>query len=103
VGVRIFAAQIDVAAGGTHGKRRDRHALDQAERVALHQQPIGKSARVAFIGVADDVFLRPRRVVHRLPLDAGGKSRAAAAAQTRIGDLLDDRAGSIGSALLKPS
>ena len=28
---------------------------------------------------------------HRLPLDAGGKRRAAAAAQARLGDRLDDR------------
>ena len=30
------------------------------------------------------------RIEHRLPLDAGREARAAAAAQARFGDLLDD-------------
>ncbi len=35
-------------------------------------------------------FCVDSRAEHGLPLDAGGKRRAAAAAQTRIGDGLDD-------------
>ena len=58
VGMRILAAQIDVAARRADRETGNRHALDQAERIAFHQHAIGKCAGVAFIGIADDVLLR---------------------------------------------
>ncbi len=33
---RVFGAQVDVAFAGADGKTRNRHALDQAQRVAFH-------------------------------------------------------------------
>jgi hypothetical protein len=46
---------------------------------------------VAFVGVADDIFLLRRCRRHRPPFDAGGESCAAAAAQARIHNLFDRR------------
>ncbi len=88
---RIFAADIDIAVRRAHGVRGDRHAFDQAERVAFHQHPVGESAAVALVGVADDIFGTIRRIEHRLPLDPGGKARAAAPAQPAGLDGIDHR------------
>ena len=79
-----------IAAGGPDGEGGDGHALDEHERIAFHDHAVGVGAAVAFVGVADDVFLVARRLEHGAPLDAGGETRAAAPAQARIGDLLDD-------------
>jgi hypothetical protein len=50
----------------------DRHALDQAERVALHQHPVGERAGIALIGVAHDIFAvcpcAPATVFHLMPV-----------------------------------
>ena len=61
-----------------------------SERVALHQHPVGEGAAVALVGVAADELQLVDAVEHRLPLDAGGEARAAAAAQAGVGDLGDD-------------
>jgi hypothetical protein len=87
-GVRVFGADVDVALGRAGGDARDGHALDEHERVALHRHAVGESARVAFVGIADDVLLRGRRGHHRLPLDARRERRAATAAQARVEHLL---------------
>ena len=89
--VRIFRADVDVALGGAGRDAGDRHALDQNERIALHQHPVGEGAAVALVGVANHVFLRGARCRHRPPLDAGREAGAAAAAQARGHHLLDDR------------
>ncbi len=90
--MRVFGTQIDVALGRPHRDAGDGHALDQGERIAFHQHAIGEGAGVAFVGVAGDVFLLPRRLIeHRLPLDAGRESRPATPAQARGRDGLHDR------------
>ena len=84
--VRVLPAQIDVAPRGAGREPRDRHALDQHEGIALHQHAIGERARIALIGIADDVFLRPLGPQYRLPLDSGREGGPAAAAKTGGGD-----------------
>ena len=94
LGLRILRAEVDVALLGADGEARDRHALDQRERIAFHEHAVREGARVAFVGVADDVLGRGRGIQHRLPFDAGREGRAATTAQAGIGDLLHDlRAG----------
>ena len=61
-------------------------------RIALHQQVIFERARLALVGVADDVA-RFDLLIDELPLHAGRKPGAAAAAQTRRFDELDDLVG----------
>ena len=90
--MRVFGTQIDVTLGRPHRDAGDGHALDQGERIAFHQHAIGEGAGVAFVGVAGNVFLLPRRLIeHRLPLDAGRESRPAPPAQARGRDGLHDR------------
>ena len=82
-GVRIFAADIDVALLRADRMGGDRHALDQLEGIAFHQHAVGEGAAVALVGVADDVFARARRLGDGAPLDPGRKPRPAAPAQAR--------------------
>ena len=90
--MRIFAAHIDIALRGAHGQTGNRHAFNQAVRVAFHQQAVGKRARIAFVGIAGNVFLRTRsrtfRRSNRLPFDADGESRTTAPTQARVQHLL---------------
>ena len=56
--VRIFRADIDEAFARADRERCYRHAFDQDEGIALHDHAVGEGAAVAFVGIADDVFLR---------------------------------------------
>jgi len=58
-------------------------------RVALDKATIHERARVSFVGIADDVLGLALGLAGELPLQAGGKARAAAPAQARLLDLLD--------------
>jgi hypothetical protein len=102
-GMRIFGTHVDVAAIGADRATGNRHAFEQAVGVALHQHAIGEGAGIAFVGIADHVFLPRRGVMHGAPLDAGGKGRAAAPAQAGIGDRLHDRARRHGARRRRPS
>ncbi len=88
-GIRVFGPDVDVALGGADGVGRDRHALDEQERIALHHHPVGEGAAVAFVGVAADELQLVDAVEHRLPFDACGEARTAAAAQAGVRDLGD--------------
>ena len=89
-GVRIFGAHVDVAAGRADCDPGNRHTFDQHIGIAFHDHAIGESTGIALVGIADDVLLVGSRVEHGLPLDPRREGRAAAAAQSRIGQLLDD-------------
>ena len=89
-GMGIFRADVDVALGRADRDAGDRHAFDQHERIAFHDHAVGEGAAVAFVGIADDVFLRRLRLRDRAPLDAGRKAGAAASAQARLHHLFDD-------------
>ncbi len=80
VRVRVLAAQVDIALRGAGGDACDSHAFDQQEGIAFHHHAVGEGARVALVGIADDVLLVRRGLAYRLPFDAGGKRGSAAAA-----------------------
>ena len=88
--VRILGPDVDVAFRCADGVGRDRHALDEQERIAFHQHPVGEGPAVTFVGVAADELQFVGAVEHRLPLDAGREARTAPAAQAGIRDLSDD-------------
>ena len=89
--VRIFGSDVQIAMAGAHAQPANRHALDQQERITLHDHPIGKGAAVAFIGVADDIFPLARCIGDGFPFDAGRKPGTATAAQPRRLDRIDPR------------
>ena len=87
-----LAADVDVGDLRADRPAADQAALEQQVRVALHQHVILERAGLALVGVAGDV-LRQRRVLEdELPLHAGRESGAAAAAQARGLDHVDDGA-----------
>ncbi len=101
--MRVFRAQVDVTLRGSDRDAGNRHALDEHERIAFHDHAVGERAAVALVRVADDVLLLAhRRVVDRLPLDAGREACAAAAAQAGLRDFLDDLDGLDGERPLEP-
>jgi hypothetical protein len=82
-GVGVFGADVDVALGRAVVRPAMAMPSIEGEGVALHQHAVGEGARVALVGVADDVFLVRVREADGVPLDARGEARAAAAAQAR--------------------
>src|SRR5205823_2653881 len=68
------------------GVCRDRRAFDELVRIALEEPTVLERAGLHLVGVRDDVLGRRciRAHRHEAPLLSGGKTRAAAAAQSRI-------------------
>ncbi len=89
---RIFRADVDIPLAGADGVSGQTHAFDDAVRIAFHDRAIHERARVAFIGVADNKFLRAGIAFREGPFLPGGETCAAAAAQAgsfhRVDDIL---------------
>ena len=94
-GQRVLGAHVDVPVVAADGPGADDHALEHRVRVRLEHGPVHVRARVALVGVADDVAHAVRRVRLRraLPLASRGEARAAAAAQAGLLHLLDHLVG----------
>ncbi|MPM34779.1 hypothetical protein SDC9_81366 [bioreactor metagenome] len=80
-GQRIFGSYIYVAFGRTDCLGGYNHALQHTVGVPFHHTAVHKGAGVAFVPVADNVLDVIYLNAGELPLLAGGKTRAAAAAQ----------------------
>ena len=93
LGEVVFAPDVDEALIGAHGKAGDGHAFQDLVGVALHDIAVLDGAGLAFVGVADDVFLGHRQGPGEGPLEAGGEAGAAAAAQARGLYFLHHRSG----------
>ena len=91
--MRIFGADVNITLRGFDSDPRNGHAFDQDEGVALHDHAIGVCSAVPFVCIADDIFLGCIGLQNRTPLYAGGKTGAAASAQSRAGDFFDDGLG----------
>ena len=93
VGLRVvLAADEDEGVAGAGGERGDRDPLDQLVRVALHQLAVLEGARLGLVGVAAEVL------VHLAAGQEGGlfahrEAGAAAPAQARVFELLEDLVG----------
>ena len=70
------------------GIARDAHTLKQRVRIAFQNALIVVCARIALFAVAKDILGRIG-AHHKAPLHAGGKRRAAPAAQPRVRNLFD--------------
>jgi predicted membrane-bound spermidine synthase len=68
---------------GAKGVASDHHAFDDFEGVALENRTIHERARVAFIAIADDVFLIGDLVGRELPLLARRETRTTTATDAR--------------------
>ena len=80
---------VEVDDIGAHRLGCDGQPLHQ-QGPAEHDLPVLEGARLALVGVADDVALARRLAAHRPPLDVGGEARAPAALQPAGLELLED-------------
>ena len=85
---RIFATKVDVTLARAGDKAGNRHTLKNRERIAFHEDAVFESARLGFIGVADDVMRAGGILLQqitlqekRFPFLGSRKCRAAAAQQ----------------------
>ena len=102
-GVRVFGADIDEAVSRAHGMAGDGQPLQERERVALHEHPVGEGARVALVGVGADEPPVRRCRRNSAPLEARREARAATPPQPRGHDLLDHLIGGQGQRPGKPA
>ena len=86
-GGRVLGADVDEALARADGVRGDDHALDEEERIALHEHPVRVRPRVALVRVAADELQVTGRVEDGLPLDAGREPGATSSAQPGGRDL----------------
>jgi len=85
-----FTVDVVVTHGDAHGVSADGHAFDQGMRVVANNVAVLEGTRLAFVGIADEVFLARELARHEAPLQAGRETGAAAAAQGRCLQFGDD-------------
>ena len=86
----VFGTDVEVAFGSAERVAGDHHTFDDFEGVAFEDRTVHERAGVAFVTVADDVFLIGLDVGRELPFTAGGEATAATAADARGEDFVDD-------------
>src|SRR3546814_633090 len=87
-----LAAYIDIGRPRAHREAGDQRAFDQLVRIVADDLAVLAGAGLGFIGVDDEEIgtALAGLLGHEAPLHAGREARAAAAAQTRRFDRLDD-------------
>ena len=89
-GRRILGTDVEVTVLRTDGVAGNGHTLDNGKGVTLEDRTVHKGAGVTLVTVTNNVLVVVLLSVSELPLATGGEATAAAAAKTRIQDLLDD-------------
>src|SRR5579863_2964314 len=81
----IFSAQVDITLPRAGDETSNRHALENGEGIAFHEDAVFEGARLGFVGIADDVVRASRVLLQQmtlqeksLPFFCGGKGRTAA-------------------------
>ena len=87
----VFGAQIENAFLGADGLAGNRHAREDEIGKVGQDQPVLEGSRLAFVGIADDVFGVARFRAREFPLHPRRKAGAAAPAQPGGADLRDQR------------
>ena len=85
-----FTADIDVAGARPHADAGQQAALQQFVRVVTQDVAIFAGARLALIGIDDEVGRPVALLRHERPFEPGRETGAAAAAQPGLFDLVDD-------------
>ncbi len=92
-GKGVFRAAVDIALARADGIAGDDHAFQYGMGVGLKDRAVHERARVAFVGIAEDIFHVALGLAGKRPLHARGKTAAAAAAQARYGHFGNDLVG----------
>src|SRR3989442_12784929 len=77
----IFMPYIKNSLRRTRHESRKNHSLHKQVRKLRHDKPIFDRARLALVGVANDIFFRPRLLANQIPFHGSRESRAAHTAQ----------------------
>ena len=83
-GQGILGADVYVRARGSDGVGCDDHPFQQPVRVAFGHRPIHEGARVALVGIADEVALALGRLSRQLPLPPCWEASTTPTAQTTL-------------------
>ena len=85
-----LAAHVDVAGVRAHGEGGEQRALDQQVRIVPHDLAVLAGAGLGLVRIDHEVGGPRIALGHERPLEAGREARAAAPAQARDLDLVDD-------------
>src|SRR5688572_3388922 len=80
----VLVSDVKDALPRAHRQPAEDHALDEQVRRVRHDVTVFDGARLALVGVADDVLLRAWLIAHQLPLHAGRETGAAQTPQAAI-------------------
>ena len=83
-GQRIFGTDVHQTFIGANAITANGHGFEHRMRVAFQNRTVHESAGVAFVGIANHVFLIADRFVGNFPFQASWKATAAATTKTRI-------------------
>ncbi len=86
----VFPADIDVALTSANSVTCDEHTFDDAVRITLQDQAVFKGTWLAFISIADNIFLMPVSLAHKAPFKPSGETRSTAALKPGGFDLVND-------------
>jgi hypothetical protein len=92
-GQGIFGPKVHIGLRGADRIGGDGHAFDQAMRIALDNGAVHERPGIAFIGVADQVFLIAGRLPGEFPFLARWKASAASTSQSALLDHVAHRLG----------
>ena len=84
-----FAVNVVVARFRTHRVTGDNHAFNQGMGIEHDDVAVFKCTRLAFVGIADDVFFSREGTGHKAPFQTGREARTATAAQAGGFDLVN--------------
>ena len=87
---RIFCTNINIALRCADCVTGNRHCFQHHMRVAFQHGTIHECTRIAFVGVAANIFLISLISRGKCPLAAGGEACATASAQTGSRHLIDN-------------
>ena len=86
----IFSTDINIPGIGSNRISGNGHRFQYGMRIAFQDGSIHERTRIAFIGIADDIFVAWRLICRKLPFHPGRKSATASAPQAGSLDLIDD-------------
>ena len=84
-----FAVNVVVARFRTHRVTGDNHAFNQGMGIEHDDVAVFKCTRLAFVGIADDVFFAREGTGHKAPFQTGREARTATTAQAGGFDLVN--------------
>ena len=89
-GQGILCPDVNIPLLGPDGQRGNHHALDHPVGITLHDASIHECAGIALVAVADHIAGGLLLTGHLAPFPPGGEACTAPAAESGLGDGVDD-------------